>query len=228
MSDATKDPKPEAEKSDLPASAPESAAEGHQTDAGPQTAADPAEATPAPAGAAGDGPQHEPATDATEADTAALYAAAEADAVAESDPPVDDRVAKGKGDKARAATLGQVPAPKPKPVKETPVPEIAEDEQVIRTRAFPGPLLAFGGRARRQGWAPGFEITAQNATDRTGRNMKLMITGHRAGPIEWKPEHLADELVADDWEVIVPNDQMETFLSIQRGEANPSSEAGPA
>lgn len=213
---------PEVEKIDTPETAQESAAEGHQATAEPETAANPAEATPAPADAAGDGPELEPApAPASEAG----QDQAQPDAPVPDDPPQDDKIAKGKGDKARAATLDQVAAPKPKPVKDVVAPEIGPDEQVIRTRAFPGPLLAFGGRARRQGWAPGFEITAQNATDRTGRTMKLMISGHRAGPIEWKPEHLADELVADDWEVIIPNDQMEIFLGVQNGDATPAVDA---
>jgi hypothetical protein len=188
-------------KADTAASATESATKGPSNATAPHVA----ETTEAPTGAApdaaGDPSPNQPVPD---------------------DPPVDDRLAKGKGDKARAATLGQVAAPKPKPAKEDPADTPVPDESVIRTRAFPGPLLAFGGRARRTGWAAGFEITAQNATDRTGRTMKLMISGNRAGPIEWKPEHLADELVADDWEVTVPNDQMATFLSIQNGDANPS------
>lgn len=210
-------PTPEVEKTDAPEIAQESPGEASATPPGPETAANPAEATSDASGEAGDGTQLEPAP---APDTAQDQA--QPDSPVPDDPPQDDKVAKGKGDKARAATLGQVPAPKPKPVKDAPEPEIAPDEQVIRTRAFPGPLLAFGGRARRQGWAPGFEITAQNATDRTGRNMKLMISGYRAGPIEWKPEHLADELVADDWEVIVPNDQLTTFLAIHNGEAGPA------
>jgi hypothetical protein len=209
---ATKDP-----ETDMPASAPESAAEGGQDVSAPPTAENTTEATVPVPDAADGAAAPTPETDGPEPD-----------APIPDDPPVDDRVAKGKGDKARAATLGQVAAPKPKPVKDIPVPEIAPDEQVIRTRAFPGPLLAFGGRARRQGWAPGYELTAQNASDRTGRNMKLMTTGSRAGPVEWKPQHLADELVADDWEVIIPSDQLTTFLAIQNGDAHPSSEAGPA
>ena len=181
--------------------APEIAAEGGQADPGPEAAANPSEATPAPADAVG--------------------GANAPDLTPDSDPPVDDRIAKGKGDKARAATLGQVPAPKPKPAKADDEVDPAPAETTIHTRIFPGPALAFGGRARRAGWQPGYELTAQNANDRTGRKMQLMTTGARSGPVEWKPAHLADELMADDWEVTVPNDQMELMTAVLNGDAAP-------
>jgi hypothetical protein len=215
-------PSPEDAKDPIPKIAQESPAEASDALPGAETAADPAEATPAPAGEAGEG--NAPVTDGAgpQIEPAPIPDDAPPPAQIPDDPPVDDKVAKGKGDKARAATLGQVPAPKPKPAK-TEVEDAPEpDTTVIRTRAFPGPLLAFGGRARRAGWAAGFEISAQNAADRTGRKMKLMITGNRAGPIEWKPEHLADELVADDWEVVVANDQLDLIRALMNGEASPA------
>lgn len=206
---ATEDPKP-----DTPENEQETPAEGGQADPGPDAAPDPAKAMPAPSDEAGDGKSSDPVG------TTPLPGG---DAPPpESDPPVDDRVAKGKGDKARAATLGQVPAPKPKPAAEEPEADPEPQETTLRTRAFPGPLLAFGGRARRAGWAPGYELTAENAADRTGRNMKLMTSGSRSGPIEWKPLHLADELIADDWEITVPNDQLALFQALMNGEADPA------
>lgn len=206
MNDTPDTPPADDGKTDLPSSATESGAGGGQ-EVSATPAAETTETAPAASpDAAGEG--NAPVPDKT-------------DLIPDSDPPVDDKIAKGKGDKARAATLGQVAAPKPKPAKPEPEAEPAPDQTVIRTRAFPGPLLAFGGRARRAGWGPGFEISAQNAGDRTGRKMKLMISGYRAGPIEWKPEHLADELVADDWEVVVANDQLDMIQALMNGEALP-------
>jgi hypothetical protein len=206
---------PEVETTDLADAAQTSVADAGQPDPDPDdAAANPAEATPAPAGEADGAIAPDPVAEP-------LAAGPEADPIPDSDPPVDDRIAKGKGDKARAATLGQVAAPKPKPAKEDPEAETTPAETTIDTRIFPGPALAFGGRARRRGWAPGYELTAQNASDRTGRKMQLMTTGARSGPIEWKPAHLADELMADDWQLTIPNDQLELMTAVLNGEAAP-------
>lgn len=204
MSDTPDTHLPEGQKTDAPEIPQEATAGASDTLPGAQDAANSAEATPAPAGEAGDG----------NGPVSAAPLPGGTDLPPDSDPPVDDRIAKGKGNKARAAALGQVPAPKPSPLPDQQEAEPDPDVTVIHTRAFPGPLLAFGGRARRAGWAPGYELTAENAADRTGRNMKLMTSGSRSGPVEWKPANLADELLADDWEVIVTSDQIDRISGL--------------
>lgn len=69
---------------------------------------------------------------------------------------------------------------------------------------FPAAALAAGQRARRAAWAPGFELVAAEAGGRNGQRLRLMTTGTRCGMVEWKPPHMADELLAQDWQVVVP------------------------
>ncbi len=82
-------------------------------------------------------------------------------------------------------------------------PACAPERDWRGPRSFPAAFLLAGERARRQCWAPGYELLATEAGGRTGARRKLMITGSRSGLIEWKPQHLADELLAQDWMVIV-------------------------
>lgn len=74
---------------------------------------------------------------------------------------------------------------------------------VMDTRYFPSPLLATGHRARRASWAPGYELLVASAGGRSGQKLRLMIMGGRSGQIEWKPQNMADELMADDWQAIL-------------------------
>jgi hypothetical protein len=72
------------------------------------------------------------------------------------------------------------------------------------TGHFPCGALKGGARARRASWAPGYELYLAAAASRTGGHFRLMATGGRGGPVEWKPQHPADELMADDWNVVKP------------------------
>ncbi len=85
--------------------------------------------------------------------------------------------------------------------------------ETIVTRAFPGLLLAHGGIARRKAWAPGFELTASAAGGRGGQKMKLFTSGNRGGQMEWRPVNIADDLLADDWEVSLPVGVIDTIVA---------------
>jgi hypothetical protein len=88
-------------------------------------------------------------------------------------------------------------------------PEPTEGLRIIQTRVFPGTFMVHGGRARRNAWAPGFELVAEARQSRTGGRARILITGSRAGLIPWNPPDMADHLLADDWEVHITPSQLE-------------------
>lgn len=117
---------------------------------------------------------------------------------------------------------GAASDPNPDANPPAPAPEVQGDPSpliVIPTRTFPGIFLAHGGRARRQSWAPGFELVAAASRGRSGGMSRILTTGSRAGLVEWNPRHLADDLLADDWEVSMDAAAMEawekTFVTVE-------------
>lgn len=102
------------------------------------------------------------------------------------------------------------PAPEPEPE-----PDLGAEVVTLDCRAFPGFILAQGGTARRKGWAPGYELSASAAGGRGGQVMKLYTSGRRGGPIEWRPTNIADELLADDWEMTLTRAQLQAAFDRQ-------------
>lgn len=93
-----------------------------------------------------------------------------------------------------------VPEVPPEGVPEVPEPQLSQG--MGGPGPFPAAYLLAGDGARRAEWGPGFQIVAAQAGGRSGQRLTLMTTGSRSGLIEWKPVHLADELLAQDWHVV--------------------------
>ena len=89
------------------------------------------------------------------------------------------------------------------PVATAASPLTPTGEALLRTR-FPTELLAQGHQARRLSWAPGYCILVTSVGGRSGKKLRLMSAGGRSGQVEWQPYNMADELMADDWEVVSP------------------------
>lgn len=115
-----------------------------------------------------------------------------------------------------AAPDAQGGASDPNPDANPPQAEPTEGTLVIRTRTFPGIFLTHGGRARRAIWAPGYELVAAANRGRSGGASRILTTGSRAGLIDWQPRNLADDLLADDWEVHITPSQLEAFEAAMR------------
>ncbi|MES2667931.1 MAG: hypothetical protein V4712_17740 [Pseudomonadota bacterium] len=79
---------------------------------------------------------------------------------------------------------------------------LAQEAALPALGPFPSGELAAGHGACRAGWAPGYMLLAVEAGGRSGARRKLVTTGSRSGLIDWKPQHLADELLAQDWFVM--------------------------
>lgn len=85
-------------------------------------------------------------------------------------------------------------------------PSFQAGDILMNEITFPGFSLRTGHRARRASWAPGYELSVQTAQGRSGRTTRFMTSGGRGGLVEWAPKNLADELLADDWQVIAAFD----------------------
>lgn len=81
-------------------------------------------------------------------------------------------------------------------------PSFQAGDMLIGGLIFPGFSLRAGHRARRASWAPGYELSVEAARGRAGGTTRFMTSGGRGGLVEWAPKNLADELLADDWQVI--------------------------
>ena len=62
-----------------------------------------------------------------------------------------------------------------------------------------------GVKLRRKAWGNDVFLVAGDTGGRGGRKPTIMISGHRAGLLPWKPKN-HDDLLADDWQVLLPVD----------------------
>lgn len=160
-----------------------------------------------------------PASD-TAAEVQQLPSEAQAEAAVEPVAPPQDLAAEaqGEGPATPAAEISNMRAADPSGAvvdQDEPQAEGTTDLVDIQTRAFPGFMLTYGGTARRKAWAPGFFVSASAAGGRGGQKMKLFTSGNRGGQTEWRPANIADDLLADDWEMTLTQAQLDAAFAAQ-------------